>query len=265
MALVWRGNAARGAASRRPVTTFPASVRRSILLRSFTVQASFNYRTLIGTGFAFVIAPGIRFLQQSRSESPGEPPSAGEEVFNAHPYLVPLAAGAILRMEADGVDGATTARFKSALRSSLGSLGDRLFWAGWRPATALFGMALLLLGAPWWLAILAFWLPYNALHLGVRRWGLRVGLERGMGIATTLRSAPLARWAEHAATAGAFLAGLCAVLIVAPPAAAPLGWGISAAAAGGGLLLGMRVRGVLNGLLPAAWLVAVASAFLLGT
>ena len=241
---------------------FPGIVRFRILARSFAVQASFNYKTLIGTGFAFVIAPGVRHLHGSVGARDDETIARHAEVFNAHPYLVPLAAGAVLRMEHDGVDPATISRFKQAIRSSLGSLGDRLFWAGWRPATALLGLAVLLLGGSWWAAILAFLVPYNALHLWVRGWGLKTGLTRGLEVAGALRNSPLSRWADWASSAGALLAGTCAVLAAArtsPSATGPAVGGLAVLIGG---ILGLRVRKAAVLILVFVWAITAATLLL---
>lgn len=244
------------------MTVIPRRVRLQVLARSLLVQASFNYRTLIGMGFAFVLAPGLRHLHHGSRRVSDDAIARHAEVFNAHPYFVPLAAGAILRLEADQVDASTISRFKSALRSSLGSLGDRLFWAGWRPATALVGLGLLLLGLPSWSAVLAFLVLYNALHLWARAWGLRTGLRQGLQVAAALRSSPLARWAELAAGAGAFLAGSCAVLAVGRVDAATIGYAIGAAAVILGSMLGYRVREAAGLVLGLVWAVAAATLLL---
>jgi len=228
------------------VSTLPRAVRRAMLLRSFAVQGSWNYRTLIGTGLAFVLAPALRHLYGDDPARLREALGRHAELFNAHPYLATVAAGAVARLEADGAPPETISRFKAAVRGSLGSIGDRLVWLMWRPACALLMVALLLAGAGWWAAVLALLLSYNALHLWMRVWGLKAGLRDGMGVARALREAPFEKLGERAADAGAALAGFSAVLA--------LGWGgvrvswvyalVGAAALAAGIALGPRVRWV---------------------
>jgi mannose/fructose/N-acetylgalactosamine-specific phosphotransferase system component IID len=217
-----------------------APVRRAMLLRSLLVQGSFNYRTLIGTGMAYVLAPALRKIH-----GPEGADAAGmrhAELFNSHPYLTGLAAGAVARAESDGVPAETIVRFKSALRGSLGTVGDRLVWLVWRPAAALLAVALLLSGVPWWLSIGAFLVTHNALHLWLRVWGLRVGLREGIGVARALREAPLQQLGERASTVGAVLAGFAAVRMVGSTANDPLEYAIGALAIGAGVLLSARTR-----------------------
>jgi PTS system mannose-specific IID component len=225
------------------VNTLPRGVRRAMLLRSFAVQGSWNYRTLIGTGLAFVLAPALRDLYGTDAPRLREALARHADLFNAHPYLATVAAGAIARLEADAAPPELIGRFKAALRGSLGSLGDRLVWLVWRPATALLMVALLLAGLPWWLAVTAFLASYNALHLWMRAWGLRTGYAQGLQVARALREAPFERLGERASDAGAFLAGFAAVLAVGSggrhdwPYAA-----LGVAALVAGVMLGPRVR-----------------------
>ena len=226
------------------MTPLPRSVRRAMLLRSFAVQGSWNYQTLIGTGLAFVLAPALRHVYGGDPERLRAAVGRHAELFNAHPYLASLAAGALARLEADGVPPETIARFKAALRGSLGSIGDRLVWLTWRPACALLMVGLLLAGAGWWIAVAAFLVSYNALHLWMRAWGLDAGWRDGLQVARALREAPFERLGERAADAGALLSGFSAVLA--------LGWGevqvswayavVGAAALVAGIALGPRVR-----------------------
>lgn len=217
-----------------------------MLLRSFAVQASWNYRTLIGTGMAFVLAPALRHLYGNDPERLRAAVGRHAELFNSHPYLATVAAGAVARMEADGAPPETLARFKAAVRGSLGSIGDRLVWLTWRPACALLMVGLLLADVPWWVAVSVFLVAYNALHLWMRTWGLRVGLRDGVQVGRALREAPFERLGERAADAGAALSGFAAVLA--------LGWSglemswsyalVGAAALAAGIALGPRVRWV---------------------
>jgi mannose/fructose/N-acetylgalactosamine-specific phosphotransferase system component IID len=218
------------------------AVRRAMLWRSLLVQGSFNYRTLIGTGMAFVLAPALRRIHGR--DGADAVAARHAEVFNSHPYLAGLAAGAVARAEADGVPPETVGRFKNALRGSLGTVGDRLVWLVWRPACALLGLSLMLSGLPWWVGVIAFLASYNALHLWLRAWGLRAGLEQGMGVARILREAPLQQLGDRAAALGALLAGFAAVRMVGSAAAGPPGWALGVLAVAGGAYLSGRTRRV---------------------
>jgi PTS system mannose-specific IID component len=224
-----------------------AGARARMLLRSFAVQGSWNYQTLIGTGLAFVLAPALKEVY--RGDAQGLRRSLGRhtELFNSHPYLASVAAGAIARLEAEGAPADTVARFKAAVRGSLGTLGDRLVWLMWRPACVLLGVSLVLAGAAWWVGALAFLVAFNALHLWMRAWGLRVGLRDGLAIGRTLKAVPFPRMGDWAARAGALLAGFAAALAATGGGSRPWQWGLAAAAALLGITLGSRVRAVAAG------------------
>jgi PTS system mannose-specific IID component len=185
----------------------------SSFLRSFTVQGSWNYRTLIGSGFAFALLPILRELGGKPDEVEARL-RRHVDLFNAHPYLSPVALGAVTRLEADGEDAAVVERFKMAIRGPLGGLGDALVWAAWLPATLLGVLALALAGAGPVLCLVTFLLIYNAGHVGLRIWGFRVGLENGKQVGPRLRTAGLGPLASRISAWGAVLVGAVAGLLL---------------------------------------------------
>jgi PTS system mannose-specific IID component len=236
-------------------------VRVGMLARSLTIQGSWNYETLIGAGFAFTLIPALRVVHAGNPEALKASIVRHSAIFNSHPYLATIAAGAVARMEADGADPEVIERFKSAVRGSLGSLGDRLIWMAWRPAALLLGISLLLAGVAWWAAVGGFLLVYNGLHLVLRTWGLRVGLENGVGVAAVVRDSPLQALATRAANAGALLAGLAVALFLGLDPADPVRLAAVALGATLGIVLGIRARIVAGVAVAATW----ALALILGT
>jgi mannose PTS system EIID component len=197
------------------VTRLPRSVLLHVYLRSFAIQGSWNYRTLQGSGFAFALLPALRFVHRSEPERLREAVRRHTHLFNAHPYLSGVALGAVARLEADGEDPAVIERFKNALRGSLGALGDRLVWAGWRPACVLLALLVLLVTESAAAAVLIFLAVYNAGHLYLRWWGLRIGVDHGKAVGEQLRRAPLLQWHEYIVGAAMFLLGATLPLVAA--------------------------------------------------
>lgn len=190
-------------------------VRLAVLLRSFVIQGSWNYRTLVGGGFGFALLPVLRVLygkDQARLHAAIE---RHTRLFNSHPYLVPLALGAVAALEAEGEDAAKIERFKSALRGSLGTLGDRLVWVGWRPVCLLGALALLLNGVQWWIALLGFLLVYNAGHLALRIWAFDLGFRAPWSIGGQIAKSGLDRIQRRLLTGGVFLVGLLLPIVIA--------------------------------------------------
>jgi len=223
------------------------------------VQGSWNYQTLIGTGLAFLLVPALKDVYAGDAEGLRRALGRHTELFNSHPYLAGVAAGAVARLEAEGAPPETVARFKAAVRGSLGTLGDRLVWLMWRPMAVLLGLSLVLAGAAWWVGAAAFLLVFNALHLWMRAWGLKAGLRDGLAIGATLRAVPFQRMGDRAAKVGSALAGFAAALAVAHPGTRPWEWAAGAAAAGLGIALGPRVRPAAAG----AMLLALAAGLVL--
>ena len=111
------------------------------LLRLFTVQGSWNYERMQGVGVGVAEEPLLRDLAVSRSAAAYRAAVArAAHFFNAHPYLCGMAVGAAARAEHDGTPPDQVERLRTALCGPLGSLGDRLVWAGWLPLNS--GLAL---------------------------------------------------------------------------------------------------------------------------
>lgn len=187
----------------------------SAFLRSFTIQGSWNYRTMVGGGFAFAMLPVLRALAPSRAEPLEEALRRHLEHFNAHPYLTSMALGATVRLEADGEDPDMVRRFKAAIRGPLGGVGDALVWAAWLPATLLAALVAAWTGLEPWACVLLFLVAYNAGHLTLRTWGFTAGLESGKHLGPILKSANLAPLTQVVTRVGTVLVGLLVGLILA--------------------------------------------------
>lgn len=186
-----------------------------MLWRSFSIQASWNYRTLIGHGYAYALLPVLRAIFRGDPERFADAVARHARLFNSHPYLAPMALGAVARMEAEGEDPVVVERFKTAVRGSLGTIGDRLVWAGWRPVCLLFSLALLMVGATWWLAVISFLVVYNVGHVGLRLWSYRLGWREGKRVGEQMRRSGIATVQRVLPVVGAFLVGMAVPLAVA--------------------------------------------------
>jgi PTS system mannose-specific IID component len=219
------------------------SALASAFVRSFLIQGSWNYHTMLGGGFAYAMLPVLRKLFP---ESSARAASVRRhlESFNAHPYLSNVALGAAVKLEAEGADPDTVRRFKLAVRGPLGSLGDRLVWATWLPGVSLLSLTLYWAGLPGWVSVAAFLVIYNVGHVGLRLWGFRMGLTTGRDIGGRLAHANLTGLASRLQSVDAFLVGtLVGVLLVGGQglgAAGPTWIVLAAIAAVAGLLVGHR-------------------------
>lgn len=230
------------------VTRVPRGVLAAALARSFLIQGSWNYRTLIGSGFAFALLPVLRVIYRDDEEALHGAIERHMGLFNSHPYLSSLALGAVAALEAEGEEPAMVERYKTALRGSLGMLGDRLVWVGWRPVCLLAAICLIMAGASWWVSLLIGLVLFNAGQIALRIWGLRLGWRHPRRIGEQLRRSPIARMQEGLLQAGSFLVGLALPFLIV---GAPVGeWAAGEGsipewlwwtAAGVGALLGIRL------------------------
>jgi len=212
-----------------------------VLGRLFLLQASWNYERMQGVGFAHAAEPAIRALcGDADGERYRETLARHAQFFNSHPYFAGLAVGASLRAEQDGESPERIARLREALCSPLGSLGDRLFWAGWLPTCAALGLVAYAFGSRGW-AVALFLLLYNVVHLACRAWTLRAGWREGMMVASALGH-PVIRAATR-------LAGPIAALCVGAALPVALAWqhrgapdAAAAAAAGGAVVFALAAR-----------------------
>ena len=232
----------------------PFRVRTAIFFRTLAVQGAWNYETMLGNGIAFALEPALRLLPGGRGGEAYRAALARQcGYFNAHPYLASVAVGALARAELDGEPPEMIERFRTACCGPLGSVGDRLVWAGWLPACVVLALAAFGLGASPVAVVLLFLGSYNAGHLALRIWGLRAGYRHGLRVAGALGAPVLRQGPAHVARAAALVAGVAlplAVRGVIGPARGALAAVIAAAALGAVVLA--RLHGRVEG-----WRIAV--------
>jgi PTS system mannose-specific IID component len=188
----------------------------NIFTRLLAIQGSWNYETLLGNGIGFCVEPALRFLPGGVKGKEFKAALTRESAyFNAHPYLAAVAVGSLARVELSGVAPERIERFRTALCGPLGSVGDRLVWAGWLPFCSLVALLLFGIGVHPGYIVLTFLVLYNAGHLALRVWGLHVGWNRGLQVASALANPVLRQGPAHVARAAAAVAGVAVPLTAA--------------------------------------------------
>ena len=197
----------------------PIGTRISMLARLLTLQASYNYETMIGNGIAFALEPALRRLPGGRGgDAYREAMARQSRYFNAHPYFAAVAVGALARAELSLESPERIERFRTAACGPLGSVGDRLVWAAWLPLCSLIALAAFGFGASAAVVVSLFLIVYNAGHFALRIWALNTGWRDGLGVAAAL-SAPAFRLGPARLTcAAAFVAGVAIPLTIATAA-----------------------------------------------
>ena len=229
------------------------SSRFAAFMTSFAVQAGYHYEGFQNIGLAAMLLPALKDLYDDEEERT-RAVRRHLDFFNAHPYLVSYAAGALMRMEEERVQGVEEAhsdqalnRFKQVMGSILGNLGDRFFWAGLLPMTALAGLCAFFVDPLW--GALTLLVLYNVPHLFIRAEGLRLGYQMGAASAPAVAGEfgrrPI-RWVRRlAALAAGALIPLTAVHPLTPPPVETLLVMVGAAGAAAGLR-GLRIGRVLT-------------------
>lgn len=166
----------------------------SVFMRSFFIQAVWNFKGLLSTGFCYTLVPAAKRLTENDQDCAA---FLKKHLcfFNAHPYFASYAVGAIIRLEKDLREGglkdeAQIERFKNAMIGALGALGDQLFWAAVKPGAILLGLT----GAVLFddiriqiASIVIALIVYNIPHLYVRAAGLMSGYSEGYAIVKHLK------------------------------------------------------------------------------
>lgn len=229
-----------------PGRRLPPATQLAMLLRLLAIQGAWNYETLLGNGIGFCVEPALRLLPGGvHSAAFKEAIARQSRYFNCHPYLASVAVGALARVELDGEPAVRIERFRTALAGPLGSVGDRLIWAGWLPLCSWMALAVFGLGGGPVTVLLAFLLSYNFGHLTLRAWGLRVGWRHGMRVAHALGNPVLRHGPQVIVPVTALAAGVgipLALMRVIGPGRALLGIVLVGAALGAYVIVRLQSR-----------------------
>lgn len=182
----------------------------STFIRSNFQQASFNYERIHGLAFCVDMIPTIKRVY-SKKEDQIEALKRHLVFFNTTPAVCGPVIGVTIAMEeakASGaeIDDGTINSLKVGLMGPLAGVGDPLVWGTLRPITAAIGASLALSGTV--LGPLVFFLTFNAVRLGMKWFGLKYGIAKGMDIVKDLSGNILQKLTEGATILGLFIMGV---------------------------------------------------------
>jgi PTS system mannose-specific IID component len=195
-----------------------------MFLRSFFIQAGWNYERFQNLGFAYCLQPALEKIYPDREKLKAAL-LRHLQIFNTQPYMASFVLGNVAGIEeraaASGDPEAALKVMpgvKQALASSFASIGDRIFWGRLKPMTAqlcllvwsaggFLGWLFTGLDAPVSLALLfagplAGIVLYSAFSVYWRWRGLRAGYACGGAQACGLGSADWPRMIRVLSTAG---------------------------------------------------------------
>ncbi len=182
----------------------------STFIRSNFQQASFNYERIHGLAFCVDMIPTIKRVY-TKKEDQIEALKRHLVFFNTTPAVCGPVIGVTIAMEeakASGaeIDDGTINSLKVGLMGPLAGVGDPLVWGTLRPITAAIGASLALSGTV--LGPLAFFIAFNAVRLGMKWFGLKYGVAKGMDIVKDLSGNILQKLTEGATILGLFIMGV---------------------------------------------------------
>ncbi|NOZ62771.1 MAG: PTS system mannose/fructose/sorbose family transporter subunit IID [Calditrichaeota bacterium] len=187
-----------------------------VFLRSFFVQAAFNYERMLGLGFCFALLPIARRLFKS-PEKFANFMERHLDFFNSHPFFVTYALGAVANLEQQAIlkrwdSLRPIGVFKKRVIGPLGAIGDTLFWKYYLPMSALIGVTVA------WLFGIAgafiFLIVFNTAHLYIRIRGLVKGFVKGFDIIRDLSLRGTKKYFQITAQIFSALAGAATVAVL---------------------------------------------------
>jgi len=184
--------------------------RLNVLLRCFVVQASWNFKSMLGLGFCFCVIPLARRLYNTKQER-SDFLRRHLDFFNAHPYFVGFCLGAVIKLEEEALykkwpDKRPISIFKERMTGPLGGLGDQLFWDRIKPATAAFGVLIALQYG--WIALPLYLFIYNVPHIYMRIKSFNVSYRMGFDIVSVLSKRSFKQASHYISLAGMLTAGI---------------------------------------------------------
>jgi len=203
--------------------------RWNIFIRCFVIQASWNFKSLLGLGFCFCTIPLARRL----FKTPQERSSFLRrhlEFFNSHPYYATWCLGAVTRLEEEAIekrwpDKHPISLFKNRMTGPLGSLGDQMFWSRVKPLFIAVALCLAMLIG--WFAIPIFLILYNIPHFNTRIKGMKLSYQLGFDVINVMAKKHPQKYFSVISALGLIVTGILVMLA----ADYSLGWNLSVFAA----------------------------------
>ncbi|MBN1957490.1 MAG: PTS system mannose/fructose/sorbose family transporter subunit IID [Desulfuromonadales bacterium] len=189
--------------------------RLHVWLRLLLLQASWNFERLQGIGFFYALLPGLKKLYSKEQVLSVSKNYVG--YFNTHPYLAPLVAGAVLKLEEEraakrGDESIAIEEFKEMVAAPYAAIGDALFWGGLRPLVAGVTLFFAVKGILW--APLIFLVFFNLAPMWFRTAFFLRGYRQGLRSVEFIQQHNLPDWAIHTKEAAVVvLGGLSAFMV----------------------------------------------------
>lgn len=184
--------------------------RRAVWMRTWLLQAAWNYERMQNVGWCFSLIPAMKKLYSSKEEQTAFL-KRHLEFFNTHPYVAAPIFGVELSLEesrANGapVDDAAIQGVKIGMMGPLAGVGDPIFWGTLRPVIGAFAASLALTGNI--LGPILFFVLWNVIRMAFLWYTQEFGYQAGASITEDLSGGLLQRVTTGASVLGMFIMGV---------------------------------------------------------
>lgn len=158
-----------------------------LFVRTFFLQALWNFERLQNVGFLFVLYPFLKKMYPNK-EKRKEVLLRHIGFFNTNPYMANVIIAMVLNCEESISKGKKVPvtkpnMLKSMMAGPVAAIGDSFFWGTWKPfsvfvAIFLFMLCMNIFNISYiWIVPVAFIFLYNIVHLSCRYWLLFVSFR----------------------------------------------------------------------------------------
>ena len=162
-------------------------IKNFIFLRTFFLQALWNFERLQNIGFLYILYPVFKSLYKDK-EQRKQALLRHIGFFNTNPYMINIIVAMVINSETNIACGKEQnikkpEMIKSVMAGPVAAIGDSFFWGTWRPFVSFVSILLIILSMNMfsvnllWIAPIIFILLYNVVHLAFRYWSLVISFR----------------------------------------------------------------------------------------
>ena len=162
-------------------------IKNFIFLRTFFLQALWNFERLQNIGFLYIIYPVFKSLYKDK-EQRKQALLRHIGFFNTNPYMINIIIAMVINSETNIACGKEQnikkpEMIKSVMAGPVAAIGDSFFWGTWRPFVSFVSILMIILSmnmfsvSLFWIAPIIFIVLYNVVHLSFRYWSLVISFR----------------------------------------------------------------------------------------
>ena len=162
-------------------------IKNIIFLRTFFLQALWNFERLQNIGMLYILYPVFKKLYADKEERK-QALLRHIGFFNTNPYMANIIIAMVVNCENNIASGKEQNikkpdMIKSVMAGPVAAIGDSFFWGTWRPFVSFVAILLIILSMNMfsinflWVAPVIFIVLYNVVHLAFRYWSLVISFR----------------------------------------------------------------------------------------